>query len=680
MTEFVLVEYGDLEGGGFVPHVTEGSPAPPAAFASAAAKLVGGNVPQPPEPVDDGRHHPMWSLRQVDVEGVAHWCFAVQGRGGAFGQAGMCQFLFAGADFPPHRLWSGASLLVRSDGRLEHPAVGEPAGTWQRPVSDDAVAAGLRGLFAGETKIVLPGSALGVAATIGALLAVLPPAVAARHVWSTYLVRRPVQDQRPIVTGRWPEVLPGGNVGLRSWLDRTPGREGSPVGHPQAGAVVDWLADLAAQGLALPADYAAQPDLEALSALIAARQLDFERPDVPRLLDAGDDRLTFGRGRELLTEWAAASPREAITRLVRGLPEAHEQVVFDSVLDVHRFADPGENPALFPPAASVVPGWDVKLAGLLRARLDRHELVVEFVRDYVIAPGRPLHERFHAHESWLNQLGVPPNDPASGIYGVPTARIVAEIRDTKTLGADSRAFLAAAPDPVGEVRRVLDGLASVPPKVAAEFVELGGDERDVTDLIGYALDLGYAGGGSTWAEKWLIDVHGLVEAKRRPAVLSAGLTHVTRLDRELPLPLLVLALRTEADGLDPAAAVWRKVYVEAAARLESGAKKARTAGRSAPAQPAAPSQPTSKPVRHAPKPQPASRTPTPDTPQTAPARSGADQHSQPWTSDPEPVVGKRRRLPDLSAHWPLIRWLLVGVLVLALFAALFLLTRHMLER
>ncbi|KOX27093.1 hypothetical protein ADK67_14865 [Saccharothrix sp. NRRL B-16348] len=680
MTEFVLVEYGDLEGGGFVPHVADGSPAPPAAFASAAAKLVGGNVPQPPEPVDDGRHHPMWSLRQVDVEGVPHWCFAVQGRGGAFGQAGMCQFLFAGADFPPDRLWSGASQLVRPDGRLAHPDVGEPTDTWRRPVSDDAVAAGLRGLFAGETRIVLTGSALGVAATIGALLAVLPSAVVARHVWSTYLVRRPVQDPRPIVTGRWPEVLPGGNAGLRSWLDRASDRAGSPVGHPQADAVVDWLAELAGLGLALPPDYAAQPDLEALSALIAARQLDFDRRDVPGLLDAGDDRLTFGRGRELLAEWAAASPREAITRLVRGLPEAHEQVVFDSVLDLHRLAEPGANPTLFPPAASVVPGWDVKLAGLLRARLDRHELVVEFVRDYVIAPGRPLHDRFHAHESWLDLLGVPPSDPASGIYGVPTGRIVAEIRDTKTLGADSRAFLAAATDPITEVRRVLDGLAGVPPKVAAEFVGLGADEREVTDLLEYALDLGYAKGGATWAEKWLIDVHGLVEAKRRPAVLAAGLAHFTRLARELPVPLLVLALRTEADNLDPAAAGRRKVYMEAAARLESGAKKVRTVGRSAPAQPAPPSQPAPEPARSTPTPQPAPRTPTPSTPQTSPPRTEPADHSPPWGSHPSPVVGKRRRLPDLSAHWPLIRWLLLGVLVLAMFVAIFLLTRHMLER
>ncbi|MCX2949694.1 hypothetical protein [Lentzea sp. NEAU-D7] len=726
MTEFVLVEYGDLEGGGFVPHVDEGSPEPPPTFAAAAAKLVRGNVPQPPEPVDDGHHHPMWSLRQVDVEDVPHWCFAVQGRGGEFGQAGMCQFLFAGADFPPHLLWSRASACVRPDGRLAHPDVVGIADAWRRPVPWDALSAGLRGLFSCDTKIVLPGSAVDVAATIGALLAVLPKDVAARHVWSTYLVRRPVQDPRPIVTGRWPQELPGGNAGLRSWLDRAPERAGSPVGHPQASAVVDWLVGLATKGTALPPDYAAQPGLEALSALVAAEQLDFHRADVPRLLDAGDDRLTFGRGRDLLAEWTADSPVEAIVRLVRGLPEALEHVVFDTVLDVHQRAAPGTNPALFPPAASRVPGWDLKLAELLCARLDRHEQMVEFVRDHVIAPGRPLDGLVHRHEEWLDLLGVPPSDPASVIYGVPTDRIVAEIRDTGALSPDSLAFLDAAPAPIAEVRLVVDGLTGVPPQAAAGFVTLCTDDRQASDLLKYVLDRTTGKSVVSSVEKWLLDVHGLVEAKRRPVVLSEGLAHLLGRGGKLPVSLLVLAQQTFAEGVDLAEPVRREVFAQTAAELEAGAKKSTTVGGTAPAHRSRQSKPKATPLRHTPSPVP--RTPTPSTPQTAPLRtpvvdhgafvddspfadrnpsadgswfgdhgsssegtpfvddgSSADhdstsRHSRPRERDVEPVVGKRRRLPDLSAHWPLIGRLLVVVLALALLTAVYFLTRHMLER
>ncbi|MFD4676137.1 hypothetical protein ACFWNN_40875 [Lentzea sp. NPDC058450] len=356
MNEFVLVEYGDRKnGGGFIPYVDERWPAPPPAFVSAAENLVRGNVPPPPEKtVYDGHHHPMWSLRLVDVEGEPHWCFAVQGCGGAFGRSATCQFLFVSADFPPHLLWSRASACVRPDGLLAHPDVVGIAHMPRPPVSAHAVLVGLRGLFSGDSRIVLPGSAVDVAALIGALLAVLPLVVVARHVWSTYLVRRPVRDPRSIVTGRWPQELPGANPALQHWMERAPDRAYPPVRHPQADEVVDWLVGLAVNGNELPPSYVTQPDVEALSELVAVQQLDFDRTDVPRLLDAGDDRLTFGRGRALLAEWVADSPVQAITRLVRGLDEAHEHAVFDTVLDVHQRAAPGANLALFPPAASRV--------------------------------------------------------------------------------------------------------------------------------------------------------------------------------------------------------------------------------------------------------------------------------------------------------------------------------------
>ncbi|GAA3883087.1 hypothetical protein GCM10022243_54630 [Saccharothrix violaceirubra] len=684
MTEFVLVEYGDLEGGGFVPYVAEGRPAPPAPYTAVATKLLT-NVPQPPEPADDGFRYPMWSLRRVDVDGEPHWCFAVQGRGGAFGQAGMCQFLFAPAAFNPATLWYGAVRLVRADGRLVHPEAGEPSDTWLRPVSAERLSGALTALFAGDSKVVVDGGPVDVAATIGALLSVVPLSVVDGYVWTTCLVRRPVQDSRPLVTGRWPEELPGGNAGLRSWLDRAPEKPGTPVAHPKTPEVVAWLTDLGARDLSLPEEYAAAPTLADLAELIATKQLDIDPADVPHLLAKDDPRLAIGRGRELVSRWAADDPAGAITRLV-GSPKLSPQlteILFDSLLDAHVHAAPGTNPALFPPAAKAVAGWEAVLTRLLRDRFEDRPRMVEFVRDYVIAEGRPLHDGDAqlAHGRWLTALGVSPDDPASGIYPVPTARIVAEIRERRSLGSVGRAFLAAAADPVAQVRVVLDGLDSVPPVVAAEFVALCPDDRQAGEVLTYALDRGQARAGVAWAEKWLLEVHDRVEAGRRGVVLDTGVGHFGRIDHELPASLLVLALRSELAGLGAADALRRKVLTDAVAKLEAGSRRGHAKAKAPaphlivhqPVQPAVaqpPARPQTQPQQQ-PRPTPYPTEPTESLDTRAP-----------WNVDVEEAATKRkrRRLPDLSAHWPLIGKVLIAVLVVALIVALYLLARHMLQR
>jgi len=578
MSDYVLVEYGDLEGGGFVPYVAEGRPEPPAPFTAAATRLVQNNVPQPPEPDDDGHRHPLWSLRVVDVEAERHWCFAVQGRGGAFGQAGMCQFLFAPVTAHPGDLWHDAVGLVRPDGRLAHPGAGPGTGHWRRPREADRVRAGLAGLFAGEAKVVLDGEPLDVAATVGALLSVVPAAVARERVWSTCLVRRPTQDNRPIVTGHWPDALPGGNEGLRSWLKR-PAERGAPVAHARAEQVVDWLAHRGALGERLPDHLAELPDLDALTAAVVRTELDFELPDVGGMLALHDQRLLLGRGLELLGEWVAHNPLQAVRHLVDPLPAAHEHAVFDALLDEHVQAAPGANPALFPPAASVVPGWAEKLVPLLKGRFT-HGQLVDFVRDYLIAPGRPLHgaDAYLAHEGWLTSLGVPPGDPSLGIYEVPTRLIAEELGRTGQLSATGRRFLLGAVDPVGEAKRVVDQHATAPPAVVAELIGLFDDRARIAAVLDHALDRGLPGGGHRWAEEWLAEVHALADRSRKPAVLSAALGSFRREGLPPPPPLLVLGLRAAANRNDPSSeAYW--VLTQAAAALEEapGRRSARSA-------------------------------------------------------------------------------------------------------
>ncbi|MFD4676136.1 hypothetical protein ACFWNN_40870 [Lentzea sp. NPDC058450] len=197
---------------------------------------------------------------------------------------------------------------------------------------------------------------------------------------------------------------------------------------------------------------------------------------------------------------------------------------------------------------------------------------------------------------------------------MPTDRIVAEIRDTATLSPDSLAFLAAAPVPVAEVRLVLDGLTDVSPQVTADFVTLCADDRQVSDLLGYALDQTPVASGANSAEKWLLEVHELVDAKLCRGVVRTGLVHFQRRGQRLPPSLRTLALRTDADSLDAADIdLWHEVYVQAAAAL-AYAKKRADADRDAPAHHAEQSMSEAAPLRHA---EPLPHTPTPTTPQVA---------------------------------------------------------------
>ncbi|CCH32259.1 hypothetical protein ABZ816_34130 [Actinosynnema sp. NPDC047251] len=661
MTDYVLVEYGDLTGGGFVPNVGDGRAAPPAAYTAVATKLLT-NVPQRDEPAEDGHLLPMWSLRQVGIDSVPHWCFAVQGRGGAFGQAGMCQFLFAPASHDPAQFWHWAVCRVGADGLLGHPDTAEPSDRWLRPVARTALSAALTALFADAQAVVVDGEPVDVAATLNAVIALLPTAEVRRHVFSTYLVRRAVRDTSPPVTGRWPQRLPGGNAGLGSWLDRAAEQHGKrAVKHPKTAEVVAWLTALATRGEALPQRYLEVPSLAGLVDLVAARELDFEESDVPVLLAAGDARLTTGHGRGVLSRWAADAPAAAIAELAgpKSLPVELTEVLFDSILDVHVGAAPHTNPALFPPAADQVPGWSTTLARLLRARFDSRARMAEFVRDYVIADGRPLHgaDLHQVHEPWLAELGVSPADPSVGIYGVPTARIVADIRQHKALSPTARAFLDAAPDTWREVEAVLDGLGTVTPTVAVELMRLcAGREGEVLARV---LDLG-RGQGPAWAEKWLLTAHNLAGPSLGGTVLAAGVAHFDRLDRQLPTGLLVQALRSDFDRLTPPAQ--RKVLRDAAVRLESDVH--RTAANRA--------------AHAVPQPEPATREPEPGSREDS-TGSLPDWHQEDGAAERPAKRGLLSGLPSWL-KWPDVRWLLIALVVVGGIAALYLIIDGLFDR
>lgn len=569
MTEHVVVEWGDQSGGGFVLYTDPRRGAPPGpAFVKAAHDLQDDVVHQPPEDARDNDRFPAWGLQRVDVEDHGpHWCFTVQGRSGAFGRAGSCQFLFAPASADPADVWAHGVALVGPDGRLGH----EPRQP-SLPAVDAAQLVGPITALAGRReRIAVPGAPAEVASVIGCLVTALPSAVVAEHVWMTFPLNRSILDERPRVTGLWPAELSDTQSArqVARWLKPDSG-ELPELQPPRADEAVRWLAQLAADGRRDPA-YRALPSLEALLNLIIAEELGITEADIGRLVRAHDPRLQNGTNPEMVRRWAAQQTDAAIGELLARPPHWLEPMLFDGVLQAQLRAGHGQNPAKFPPAHAIG-GWHVRLADLLRARYHRREELVRFVREHVTAPGRPLGsgDLVQQHRSWLERLGISANDPSTGIFPVPVKEIAASLAHTSRISDTHQRFLRAAPDPVAEIRSVVSRMPEVTAVGAAALMAVPENTGDMSQVLGIVLR--HNGHHDEEAAAWLAELMKTAKSHRlREAVITAGDQHL-RKHRTGPLPTAFLASALEFWGEqepDPIARILR----DASAQLRATTRK-----------------------------------------------------------------------------------------------------------
>jgi hypothetical protein len=563
VTEHVVVEWGDKSGGGFVPYTDprRGAP-PPRAFVKVAHDLQDDVVHQPPDDARDNDRFPVWGLQQVEVEDHGpQWCFTVQGRGGAFGRAGSCQFLFAPAADNPAEVWAYGATLVGADGRL---------GLDPRPVTLPVVAAEslvgpLTALAQRRRRIALPGDPTEVAWMILHLISALPDAVVAEHIWMTFPLNIPILDQRPTVTGRWPAEQ-SDNLNARQvarWLEPDPAEEPDPL-PPRADEAIRWLARTVTTRR-LDAGYRAHPSVRALLETIIASELDITEADIGRLVHAQDRRLLDHP--DLVRRWAGQQPNAAIGELLRLPPSWLEDELLEGLLEAHRHVEPGQNPAKFPPAGATR-GWHERFADLLRARYPERNGLLQFVREHVTAPGKPLGtpELVLRHRGWLERLGIPPNDPSTGIFPVPVKEIAAELAQTGRISATHRDFLHAAPDRIGALRKVVERLPEVTADRAAVLMTVPHKEDGMRQVLELVLD--HNPHRDEQAATWLAEVMQRATSDRvRGAVVAAGEAYLGKFQAgPLPAAFLSCVLQFWSDGEgDPASA---RLLRDAAARLK----------------------------------------------------------------------------------------------------------------
>ncbi|MGW3966549.1 hypothetical protein ACWED2_42505 [Amycolatopsis sp. NPDC005003] len=496
MTEPVIVRWG---GGlaGFAPNPDPDHPEPPE-LVERAAELVHTLVGQPHTETVDFRRWPIWGL----LRDRTMWCFTVQGRGGGFGRAGVCEFLFLPGDWHPARAWRTGLAKVGADGRLTRGGDRPPFDlTPARP----AVVAALTGLAAGRRKLALDGEPHEVAAVIAALLTVLPVAVAAERFWITYPVKPPVAAGA-VATGRWPADLARERDAdrLLAWLDNED--EPSPLPEKEREAV-EWMADRALENTAVER-YRDAPSMREFVDAVVRDELDVDVEDVPHLLRQDPVRLLRGAGPEVARTWARYRPVEAIGELLHGLPDTKLRgMLFDGVLEASVTTCPG----LFPPTPEgSLAGWHDLLADLLRWKYPAKSAVAQFVREYLCVPGGPLESpeaRVQA-TGWLRRLGLTAEDPGlEDLFPMPVEDIAAELEQRGRLSEPHKRRLLHAADPVGVLRAVLDHLPRPSPKAAVSMLQAVPDEPRRRTLLSEMLEAMRRGGDHDDAiSRWLTDV------------------------------------------------------------------------------------------------------------------------------------------------------------------------------
>lgn len=390
---------GDSSGTGFSLYRVPGRPEPADRFVAAARALTRDGVRQPVDDMAvDTTLSPVWGFRHVVVEDAGFWCFTVQGINRRFGRAGSCQFLFMPDARPAHQVWDIGVRLVDGDGRLgfdiARDRLPHAESAWVRPV--------LEGLWAADDPVVIDGDPHRVAMVITDVLSVLPSAVVKGRVWWTYPLHRPRLERCGVVSGRPPDA---GDGPVSQWLRGGPDRTASSGVEVEAEAL-DWLAEAASKGWSLspdwwPAGYLALPDMASLVEAVVSEWLPL---DVPRLIEAGDDRLE--RHRVEVIDWIMADPDEAVRRLMGCSVPWLDAWLFELLLSQQR--NSGLNVLRCPPMAEPSPGWHDELADRLAKNYSTSHTRKMFANEFLVAPGGPLSDAVttRRYAGWLSRFGV----------------------------------------------------------------------------------------------------------------------------------------------------------------------------------------------------------------------------------------------------------------------------------
>jgi hypothetical protein len=556
--EKTFVEWGNpIAGSGFVPFDDPKREPAGKPFRITAEDLLSGPLGQPPPGTAGNDRHPAWSLHQVNVNGVGpHWCFAVQGREGAFGLAGSCQFVFVPIKADPVDVWRECTRLVGPDGRLRYqPHDRTPAAPPEPP---SLVEKAMTALARGRRRVAVDADPAAVAATIECLLRVVPIEVVQAYLWTTWLLKHPVVGDLPLVAGRWPDEFRDtpAAIPVARWLAR-------PVAEPnrklpfRGAEAIAWLTEAALSGRPEAQHYRARShDMIGLLDAVARDDPGLRLDDVPGLVETGSPKLSHGEGRKLTVLWAEKQPEKAIASLVTHRVDGElAAVLMDGLLDAHVRAGSGKNPVFFPPAAEPHPGWHSYLAEALRTRFGHPDLL-EFVRNYLVAAGRPLADRGVRAQwrHWLTLLGV---SQMLGIFPVPTESIIEDLTRSGQISSQSKQLLRSATDIEGELNRVIDLKEKITPDEGAELLlcaaDVGQSDATVWELAKHMLE------------------HNGHDASERDGWLGQVITD-QRLTGEGKSALLAFAVDYFGPGLLPAAFLSEAVQVLANRAAEPAEK------------------------------------------------------------------------------------------------------------
>lgn len=441
-----VVEWADRVGRGFAPFRPADSAVDTEYWLAAQALLEADIVAQPP--VKATAPHPVWSLRYVEVKRFgAHWCFAVQGRGGEFGVAGTCRFTFTPADVHPFTVW-------------ETSVAAEPGGSVDASPPQDVVLRVLESVLLNAPRVRVPGAPAEVAQVISRVLRALPRGMAARRDWSTCLLQRP-DVQRPVVTGDLPAEYRTAVPGVARSLDQVrwspaPTAEALRTTVGRHHRALEWLFERTVtddlDDLMLHSD---ATDATALLGEITRTRLDLTVEDVPRLLRTGDvDRL--GRALNLVAEWARTRPADALTALPRIRGADLRLAAIEGLVQAHATTSWHLRPDA--QAAGLLREWAPDQDMLARHLTDMRRASPGFARALDGGPGR----------AWLVGLGMSPwHDPE---LFPDRAAVIAE-----NIGGDPRAWqyvereLGTTTDP-GLALDVVRHLPAVRPEIAARLM------------------------------------------------------------------------------------------------------------------------------------------------------------------------------------------------------------------
>jgi hypothetical protein len=404
-------------------------------------RLIQVDVPQPPAAVRSTGAHPIWALRALSVDGVPHWCFSVQGRGGRFGPSGMCRFGFIPmADASPSEAWA--------HGRIE--VAGEEA----KPTAPSPeLVADLIGTLARYPATVAidadPGTA---AAVIEHALYVVPPKMVADYGWFTCLLQAPTMRGR-VVAGRLPEDLADRLITVRRQVDDL-FRRGSrgadrAVDTDALRIVASW-----AVGRRIPPTVHQNPAATVAELLDeVGMTLEVHQARVPNLLKtaAGQQRLLrSAENRQILREWARQEPEKA-REFVAATQHGDVAVeVFDALIDLqceaNRTLEPGEGQW-----SHVGNFWDEsvrdRLVRFLPSYAKRHgRKIGPILEELLIGSGRqPTAALLEKIRPFLLKIPVTAKD-SPALWAPGPERLETLIRQGKI--TDATTEFAYAPDPL----------------------------------------------------------------------------------------------------------------------------------------------------------------------------------------------------------------------------------------